>query len=308
MNERYFWVAIIAAVIIWTGNYTYLQSKQLSEPIFLKHYYEIPIEERTPLEFYYIANNGDTRTVDGISVNGLHFYSSWDGYMFQHEGPVYKKEYIHHQLRSFRVEIHEGKLPIERASDNEWSFTEITPSFNAGSGLDQAVDIGYVNLSGKLPQKPPFKFKMSGSSSNHRSKYEMSAKEALLIEEVEIPLLDEFPGLVEMKINAPKVNHPPVKKDPEDHHGDLNMPWGNVNGTSMQDIEFPIEIEKDDWVSFYMEVDQDSKMYLRFNIRIKGTSAEGEAFEIPLHIWDEPHLNQKDINELISEQQGGEDR
>ncbi|MGP4081252.1 hypothetical protein ACTWQL_15195 [Pseudalkalibacillus sp. R45] len=308
MRERYFWIAIILAVIIWTGNYTYLQSKQLDEPIFIKHYYEVSVEDRMPLEFYYLTNKGDHGTVNSISINGIHLYTSHDGFMFNQEGPLNKEEYIHHHLRSFKVDMYEEQLPVKKGSGNQWTFSEIIPSFSARADLNHAVDIGQVKISGEPNREQPFKFQMSGSSSEHRSNFELSAQEGLLIEKVEIPLQEDYPGLLEVKINAPQIEPAPVKKDLDDNYGDLNRPWNNVIGTALPDIEFPIKIAKGDLVSFYAQINDDNTMYLRFNIWIKGKSLDGEAFELSLPIWDEPYLNQADINDIITNHQGGKVR
>ncbi|WP_408009741.1 hypothetical protein ACJROX_05410 [Pseudalkalibacillus sp. A8] len=305
MKERYFWIAIILTVIIWTGNYTYLQSKQLTEPIFLKHYYEVPLEERMPLEFFYVTNKNDPGVVNGITVNGIHFYSSQDGFMFQQEGPVYKKEYIHHQLRSFTIDMPKELLPIE--SDEQWLFTYFKPSFNNGIDFDHEVDIGYVNIRGERQRKPPLKFQMSGSGSDHRSLHQLSATERLKIKEIDIPMLNKYPGLVEVKVNDGQGKLTvPEKHDPDINTRDLRSNWNKVPGISLRDIELPIEIEKGDWISFHTKIDENNTMYLKFNIWIRGESTDGEDFEIPLQVWDEPYLEQKDINELIK-QRGGEE-
>ncbi|WP_261129906.1 hypothetical protein [Bacillus sp. Marseille-Q3570] len=303
MRESHFWIAIMLVVILWTGNYTYLLSKQLDEPIFLKHYYEVWLEDRMPLEFYYLTNKSDHGTVNSISINGIHLYTTQDGFMFYSEGPQFKEEYIHQHLKSFKVDFPEEQIPVKKRSEDEWIFTEFIPSFNNGGAFNHPVEIGYVNFRGDGQQESPFKFQMSGSSSYHRSQYNMSAEETLLIEEIKVPLLDRFPGVVEVKIQDSKVKLP--EKEEQEISDTINVSWDKVPGTTLQELELPLELKSGDWISIHTMVDERNTMFLRFNIWLKGKSSGGKTFEIPIQIQDEPNLDQYDINDIISRQEGG---
>ena len=74
----YIGIAIVLFSLI--GNYAVFASKQLKDPIMLKHYYEIPASKGYVFNLHYINNRSDNVDILWVTIPGIDFIiSSYEG-------------------------------------------------------------------------------------------------------------------------------------------------------------------------------------------------------------------------------------
>jgi hypothetical protein len=311
LKEKVLWVGIILVLLSWAGNYYYFQSKQLEHPIFLDHFYETYLQDETYLTFYYLSNKRDNSEVSYVLIDDVEAYPvSFDGFtMWTTNTPRFEQEFSHQYIKSVRIQLPQLDLPIIKGSDDVWSFENIHVVFSDGETL--TTDIGKVNVYGKLPDDEVFESRMSSGSSNHRSTESMVAIKELSVEGVNIPFSKDLAQDVYVKLNMDQEKLRKLEKvyqggnPPNWVEEDQNIEWNELDGVSVKEDIFPLRLGKGDWMQISMQFNPERKSYFEFGVEIYGTTAEGESFIRKSPIIDHPYLTQKDIDEIISEKQGG---
>lgn len=319
MKVRYFWIGLAIVICSWLGNFIYFQSKQLAQPIFFDHYYETYIPEEDTLKFklYYLGNkmNPSDAEVNYAVIDGITAYpvSNEGMWRWSQNDPYiqYEQEYIHHYLKSVTLEIHPFDLPIQQGTDDIWSFEEIQVTFKNGQTVE--ADIGEVIVYGKF--SPPTMMEErygSGSNQYYHDSY-MKILQSLTIEEISIPFEDEIGGNLLLKLGldkdilnslddsafSPSVSHDWYKENK------LNMKDDEKSAITVYDGLFPIHLNEDDLLKLFIRLNPEHRSYYYFDIRIEGTTDNGETFVHKKPIIDMPYFTQRTINEIIAEKQGG---
>lgn len=129
-----FCIGLIGVCLIF--NLLLFQAEQLKQPVFLKHYYELGLEESTIFTIGCLMNKDDTRELVQIEFPELtgegHFFRVSLGNQFNLNA--------HHDQREYWIEYHykgEG-MPIEE----EISLTRAKVMFNNGEEMD--IPIGQI--------------------------------------------------------------------------------------------------------------------------------------------------------------------
>lgn len=311
MKEKFLWIGMIVTFISWGFNYAYYHSQQLTQPIFLEHYYERHVNEEERLTFYYLTNKENPASVVSISIDGIEGINVYnDGYgafMFDDTGSTYVQEFRHHYLKSVTVELPNDPL-LMGDSASVIAFDEMEVFFNNQSSI--LADIGKVRLYPKDLTQSVFDFRMSSGSNQHRSEEEIVTKEPLTIEHIHIPFSDELVNEIAVKVSfnqgeLSKIEEirgggkvPPWFK--EDWHGK----WEDIPGYSIEEKLFPIKLETNEWIGMQMFFNPERDSYFEFNIDIEGVTEAGIPFVYHSPIIDQPYLDQKAINRIIAEKEG----
>ncbi|WML44431.1 hypothetical protein [Neobacillus sp. PS3-40] len=308
MKEKHFWLAIFVILISWGGNYTYFLSKQLDEPIFLKHYYEsyITKEGEAQLTFYYLVNKQSPINVQYVRIDGIEFYPIDDGSWTNPDIQQYDQEFKHQYLKSFTINFPRQSLPIAEGSTGPWTFEKMEVGFDTSTVM--TVDIGKVNIFLEPQKKPPLEFRMGSSGNDHREEQEFAATEKVKIEDITTPF-SELAKNVAIKVNSDQMNELDLlNKDkvlPAWFNDSMRKNWQETHGISLNETLFPFNLEKGEWMRLIMFINPNQHSYLQYSLKIHGTTASGHSFTSEIPITDHPYLEQKDVDEIIAAQGRG---
>ncbi|MCH1626706.1 hypothetical protein [Fredinandcohnia quinoae] len=313
MNVKIFWAGILIVLIGWGGNFIYYESKQIEQPIFLDHYYEMHLnEEKVDITFYYLTNKKDTSSVNYVDINGVDAYPISDDFSFvwvDTNTPQFEQEFSHQYLKSITVSIPSDSIPLENSRDEVWTFGEMDVFFSDGKTIH--ADIGKVAISKRRNIPGVLESRIGSSSNQGVSEQSFVATEPITINDILFPFPEDLSQELFVKID---LDHEKLKKleqlmdnpdIPKWYQDDLNKNRDDAPGISISDNILPLELEKDDWVRLLMYTDQTRSSYFYFTFKIIGTSKEDEPFLIEVPIIDHPYLNEEKIKEIIASK-GGE--
>jgi hypothetical protein len=311
LKEKILWIGLILVMISWAGNYFYFQSKQLEHPIFLDHYYEVYLQDETHLPFYYLSNKMDYSEVSYVLLDGIEVYPvSHDEFsIWPSHTPQFKQEFAHQYLKSVSLELPQSVIPLEEEKEDSWSFEEISVTFANGQTL--TANIGKVNVYGKLLDEKAFESRISSGSNQHRSEEAMVATRPITVEAITLPFSEVLSEDVHMKVNLDQEKLKELNaiyqggNAPDWFEDEQNLEWIEVEGMSINEEVFPLQLDKDDWMHLSMQFNPQRKSFLEFGVTILSKSDEGEPFIDKAFIIDHPYLTQQDINKIIEEKQGG---
>lgn len=312
MKERTLWIGITIIILSWIGNVLYFQSKQLTQPIFLDHYYETYMNDGQFLEFFYLSNKYEPLEVSHVIIDNVALYPADSGYWGMHQASTSAhivNEYIQHNLMSVTLQLPSEGLPIKKGSNDVWSFNQLEVTFTNGQTI--IADIGKVAIYGKYPDTGEFDFRYSSGSTDHSHEQVSDATESLQIDSIQIPFGEDIAHDVSLKVGFYnkkfKDLHEKEKSNNvstvvvEDY--DLQL---DEDGFARNDKIFPLQLEKNEWLKISSLFNSNRREYFQFNIKIQGTNANGKLFGYWIPVTDYPYLTQQDVNELILEKSGGQ--
>ncbi|MBS4198072.1 hypothetical protein KHA93_00160 [Bacillus sp. FJAT-49732] len=268
------------AIISMIGNYLFFVSKQLKEPIMLKHYYDTQVSVGSTLEFQYITNRNDDIEIAWFMIPDSEITL-----------PVLENQtydtFTHHQIKMVHVNVTEELEEI--MNNGELQLTEVEAHFT--NGEIQLMDIGDVILRKYKENKTPFDFSASGSSSDHTGYTVAVAKKDVTITDLEIPFVDKFEKAIKVYVGE-------HQRTPE-NHSDI-VPKGEL----LTKDSFPILKKKGDYLSMEYQIkfnnDDKNKLHLyTFDIKLIGNDEEGKTFSFPDTIYYQPEMTEKDIVSII---------
>ncbi|MGM7700397.1 hypothetical protein ACSVDE_01660 [Pseudalkalibacillus sp. Hm43] len=298
MKERYFWLIMVVIVIAWIGNYTYLKSQQLENPILLTHYYEIPFEDRSFFEIYYLTNK-DHQKLNYLELNGVGVYPSeeFNHFVYEQNVPQFEKEFRHHYLKKVRFELRDHGLPLEPNSGDKWSVQEVIPHYTHVNAAKrpESEDVGNISVKAYTQGNQLFGNQMSGSSNTNETYHSATAQENVLIEKLVIPHHKKIADSLDIKIGV----------NDEFNLAEDRRNWSEIPGKPFGEIAFPIQLMQGDTLSIYLKVDDSFKSYLHMPLRWVGKTEDGESFENLIFMNSQPRFDQDDINQIIAEKEEG---
>ncbi|MFY3791911.1 hypothetical protein ACOQFO_09490 [Ureibacillus sp. MALMAid1270] len=317
LKERFFWIGLIIVVCSMIGNYLYFQSKQLTLPIFLKHYYETQVyEDGNQLQFYYLNNKENPVDVSYVSIDGVllnpvnvpKFPTSYD----ENYRPNIEQNFTHHTLESVNFRFPEYAIPVKVGSDDVWTFNNMKVTFTNGKTID--VNIGEVRVYGKPPANEALNNTYSSSSNQNFSQWYAAATKPLTIEGISTPFSNQIGTDLFIKLFAG-----PDITTQDDMNTFSQVPkWYNdeflsdvhledLEGTSLNEELFPIHLNESDFIKLYIYFNPESSYIFDFYITVYGSTDDGEPFEyaVPINASNAPYLKEDDVNKLIEERMGG---
>ncbi|MBO8172131.1 MAG: hypothetical protein H0Z33_09575 [Bacillaceae bacterium] len=268
MKKTTLYLAIAVVLAILAGNFIYFQSQQLSSPIMLKHYYDLPLDPEVRFELHYLVNRDEEMDISWISIPGLDYVQTINDY--QGSGQSFR----HHKLKSVMVVINGDLLKQNNGNQDQWIFTEVTAHLTNGN--TKTFPVGKVVITEF--KESPLKFKATGSSTDGTGFRVLEAEEELDIQQVEIPFSEQL--LPDLKVLI----------DQQPYTEDL----------------LPIKLKKGDLIEvnhqFSFDETNSSRLhYYDSHIYLMGRTAGGEAFKRGANIHFRPYLSQKDVNQLVEQ-------
>lgn len=317
LRERYFWIGLFIVVCSMIGNHFYSQSKLLTSPIFLKHYYEIQAyEDGSELEFYYLNNKQEPVevsyvTIDGVILNPIEVPEYPTLFDETYRSNV-EHEFTHHTLQSVKLRLPAYSIPVKVDIDDVWTFNNMKVTFTNGKIID--ANIGEVRVYGNLPKDEALNNTYGSSSNQNFSQWYAAATKPVTIEGISIPFSNQIEKDLFIKMfSGPDIttqddinlfSHVPEWYD-EEFLTDLHLK--DLEGVSLIDELFPIHLNETDFIKLYMYFNPESSYIFDFFITIYGTTDDGEHFEyaVPINANNAPYLTEEDVNKIIEERMGG---
>ena len=297
------------------GNHLYFHSKKIEHPIFLEHYYETYAGEGYYLRFYYLTNKSEPVEVSHLLIDGVPVYPTSDQGMQmwtnqQRYIPNYEQEFSHHYLQSVNFSLPEQEVAQKLATNDIWTFNEMQVTFSNGKTID--AKIGEVIVYRNRTDTDSLVSRFNSRSNNDNDANYIMFSKPLNIESITIPF-GEFTSddmLLRIKLDSKNNNYLSY----ENVNANL-PPWYDekydieINDTEvvyvLDENLYPIHIDTSDWLKLYSRFNPNHNNYYDFKLTLNGTTTEGEKFEYSIPIADRAFLTQQDVNEIITEYQGG---
>ncbi|MED4015069.1 hypothetical protein [Sutcliffiella cohnii] len=305
IKERYLWLFIILIFISAVGNYLFFQSKQINEPVFMKHYYVKEYMEEDPevrFSLYYLVNKHNPVTITSVRVDdSFHAYTANENFGFWHHSNQisYEQQFTHHYLMTSTLTV---RLDSEIVMNNpSFSFQEVT--VHLSDGTTQTVNIGEIKIHPIMERNETnvVEQRLSVSSNDHKRENFFIPLETIRINNVMSPFDEFLENKIKMKIDT---DHDRVleayRKWNSHHFRDFaNQTWDQLPGAPLTKANMPISIDEGYWANITTITYQDFPSYIDFPIEVVGETESGNSFNFPIYMSDRPYWDQVQINELI---------
>lgn len=247
-------VGLICMVISYIVNVLYFMNLTISEPVFLKHYYESYIQ-RTIIILHLITNSDDNREIVDIEFPQLpedFAYVSLNHVWRSNNGYDRIEEFAHYNYKTMVLEFRNNSDQEDTQGDIEQSVILDKAKIKYMNGDVQNVDIGKIVLHKNIKSYDFLDFASSSSSSDYTSKLYVKALKNITINNIQSDLDNEIEGFLETTVNDIKT----------------------------KDIQYPISFEAGDYISFDSKFLYDSNDIRKYNIydikrRIHITDSDG---------------------------------
>lgn len=306
MKQKLFWIGIATILLSYIGNYLYFYSKQLEEPIFLKHYYYRQYYPDFEIEFpiYYITNKSNPLSISHVEIDGVDASvgSHYGHYYWMKNSDIYYlSEFTHHYLMSASIKIRTYAHSLQLEENETWSFNEMKVYFSNGESM--TVDIGEVTISNQQYDynKPESALRMySSSASNNLVEYYGEVKKSLTIDKIDSPYWDFVKNNVKININSPDKTVAKIY-----YSKDEKQKWENIRGKEITDHFSPIKFNAQEKFHLIMQFNNSTSIF-EIPIKISGTTEDGEPFEFSTWIHSGININQDLIDKIIQSINAGE--
>ncbi|XKE95898.1 hypothetical protein LG326_06275 [Metaplanococcus flavidus] len=289
MNPRLFFSILFVIIIGWIAAATYAFSQELEQPVYLDHYFEDYAHENLQMQFYYITNKDDNETVNMITLGDLPAFIE----DFQ-EGTSYVQQFGLHELRTLSVKMD----PYELSQLKEKAvINEITVYLTNGDSY--TADIGEIVIHPAEESTKPYLSQVSSGDGDLTVSY-LEAEEEITINGFE-PHLPPY-GMPDLTVHLPsaedsftEVNY--VKK--------VEKRLKEGNGVEIQDLEFPINLKKNDGFALSIQNKVNIKYVLNSWAMIDGEDKDGTAIRFPASLYHIPILTREDSRTIIERKGAG---
>ncbi|MBM6829423.1 hypothetical protein H9X85_07230 [Anaerotignum lactatifermentans] len=126
-------LVLAAILIVFLINFVIYLAARLEEPVFLSHYYSVPMEDWMSLDFSYIANRDENKEILSVSLPELDYLEGMPR-------NCNKEDYGVYSLYDTSIEFH---FPKEMRN-SDLIFTEM--EILCADGTKSRVDVGEVHL------------------------------------------------------------------------------------------------------------------------------------------------------------------
>lgn len=297
INFKRLLVGICSVALLYLGNILYFQTQQLDGPFFLKHYYDVKVNENgmTRIELYYVTNKQEQ--ILNVFIPGMDFTRvSYDG--------VYQ-DFPHYQIKKAVVEV-------DRMNKEEvLTHTKLDVQF-AHAGLIE-YEIGEIifrlSITTDTETESPVRFLAAGSSSDYTGYSLFEMVEPVQLVEIDFPfhhaLKDELHIFVDFDnddINGFKEKLQSSELDEEMEEFVRKHMW-NVQGIELNNLPLPIAFEKNDSVKvnsafMFDETSLQKHSVYEFSIRLLFETEDGMKTVVRSHLNYQPYFSNRDIREL----------
>lgn len=266
-------IALILILVSWSASLWYNHSAQLEEPIFLDHYYD---GSGGNFELKYLVNKQDPQQVQSIVFS--------DGTMVRADyptpGPLHPgnpetgrnvlSRSTHYWLVSAIFDYPDlAREQVDHEGEATIHFT---------NGESARAEIGTVHVKEQGSASGILQGNGTSSQSGGRSAQSFVVEENIKIEEVSFPFPETADDFLVKFYTASKEMTSSEQSFPSWVTEDLGREWEDAPGVSIEDLSFPLEMERDSVIKFTIQHNPESLKYYQFGLTIKGTTAGGNSF------------------------------
>lgn len=285
------WMMYLGMVVVLAsllGNYIVFAGSQLKEPIFFRHYYEVPANPGMMIELNYITNRNSAREI-GIAwatIPGTEMML----------GPPHELQthtYTHYLHKSAALELPE--YFFDDWKEDSMTLSQLQIYFT--NGEMKLVDIGEVIL--YKPVDPLFDFISSGGSTGNKGFNSLKATENVEITGIDIPFSKDLQSALSIGFSDITENelHKFINSSNPIDYPDAEMPPNH---------SFPFSVQKEDLLSITYQLAFDENDPNRLNmydiaIKINGINEEGKSFTEFVPFSYQPYFTEKEIKTIVRE-------
>lgn len=299
MKRFWFWGALTLIGVAWVINIAIYETKLLDEPIVLKHYIELPMEETHFFTIYYVTNKNNPAILQSLEVNGLsipNISPSNDMWLNENENSIYNtpnivQEFNHHLL--LEAHFDPSMLSPEGVEDEPFTWTNVFLSFSDGTAGE--YDIGEIQFKPSVVKHESKLTNMStGGTSNGLHSSIFVAEEQLKMDEFILPKYLARDVQVKVHYEGEKARVPDAIYQEE-----IMPDWNDLSQPLAKDIDWPINLEPQGSVGIYVQIDPVITKAINAQIDWKGETAEGQKLIAPLSLQHIPQLTDESLQQMI---------
>lgn len=258
MKKHWIWLLGLAVIASWSWNLSLYKQQELEKPIFLKHYYEIPVSLSEHLSLYYIKNVDNEQQPYQFGLP--------DGMMLRVENDTVRDERGRLQLREATVSPFD--MDELRKQDEQLDYDQLEVFYN--DGTIEMVSIGQIIVHPDSTRGSSLDQQFGkGSNDGTGSASYVVSKQAVVA-----ALTHSFPDLLSDVIEM------------------------NLNGASgTDDNAFPMELSKGDTATFeyrFFIPDDDVRRYHAYYISYDYKDQQGGNVGSSIQIT-QPQLYAEDL-------------
>lgn len=309
MDKKKLFIILIIISISWIGNLIYYYSQQLSEPLFLNHYYELTLDTDTSFDIYYLINKSQDIDLRWAEIPGIED-AQFD--LLEHD----VKTFNHHMLKRGLFKININVFKEMELEEDKYVFNEIIAHFS--NGETKRVDIGKVIIHKEDYKnvESPIKGKSCGSSSTNKQYRLFEAEEPLRIMGFDYDLKEYLDGFLYISLDYPQSRTNKLaefegkgenqstkyKEDVEDLF--------SIDGVELREDLFPIKLNKGEDIiinnRFYSKNNEDERLYNYYQIyaRLRIETENDEVYTRDCEMHYNPYFDNSDIVTIIKERRG----
>lgn len=277
-------MSIVLIGVSWIVNIAYAQTKQLKSPIFLDYALNLTTYDQNYISLYYLANANDDRVVTNLQFGDVWAYSSLE----ESKRPVQK--FAHYALRQavvyidknqYREHFENGRIEADTMRIRFSDGTEIIENIKEFSIQDEEYTETPLNSRG-------------GSAGSDWDMNWYEAEEDLTIEEIAVNLGEEFQEVIEIRVNAPSVQHTDESLGgTEDTEG---------IGIKVEDLALPLKLKEGENLYIRFKIDPDFIGSIYSTLQISGRTTAGESFTTNTPLYTQPlYLDSKSVQKIVDE-------
>lgn len=267
------------AIISMIGNYLFFVSKQLKEPIMLKHYYDTSVGVGSMLDFHYVTNRNDDV--------GIAWFMILDSdIMLPVSFEETRNTYRHYQHKTVHIEVTEDLY--EKIKDKKLQLTQLQIYFTNGDS--HAVDVGEIILHDYKPENSPVDFRASGGSNQNIGFFSGIAEKDMKIKDIEIPFPDKLKSNLKLYASLKQYGTRQLE---------ANIP---PEEDLITKDSFPITRNKGDYftIDYHIQFNKNDKNRLHFySFVLRFIGDDGKSFSNANTIYYQPELTEKDITAIV---------
>ncbi|MGB5944478.1 hypothetical protein [Paenisporosarcina sp.] len=299
MKRWWFWGALMLIAVAWAINIAIYETEQLEEPIVLKHYIELPMEQTHFFKIYYLTNKNNPAILQSLEVNGLsipNISSSNDMWLYGNENSIYNtpnivQEFTHHLLLEGHFD--HSMLSPEGVEDKPFTWNNVILSF--GDSTIKEYNIGEIHFnSSRVKEEHKLSSMSSGGTSNGLHSTIYVAEEQLKMDEVIVPIYITQDVQVKVHYEGEKA------RVPDAVYQAGNMPdWDDVSQPLAKDIDWPISLEPQGTVGLYVQIDPTLTTAIDARIDWEGKTVDGQKVIAPVSLQHIPQLTTESLHQMI---------
>lgn len=295
MNIKKLIVAIIIIIFLYGGNIIYFQMQQLSEPLFLDHYYDFELNPDGSgyIDFYYVENKSDQTTIWSIEIPNVDYATI--------NSEIVHQEFSHYQVKKVQVELNGENV------DKDTIIDKIGVQFSNQDYKEYSIGEIIISPSTYLEGDSPVQFLAGGSSNNLTNFIVFEANEKLKMLDIthafKNSLGDQFYILFDHNSEQLEDLKNKLQSKTDEEHEKLHELLWQENENDIKNVTFPIQFEKGDIVKLNSGFDASQMPNLRntayqFELKLIFETDSGVKVIARDHINHQPLLTKSDVLQL----------